>query len=35
MADVLPFFQAFDHDATQAMGEAFDRACHSLRGNPI
>jgi hypothetical protein len=35
MADVLPFFQgaAFDHGTTQAMGEAFDRACHSLRDN--
>ncbi len=29
---VLSFFPgpAFDIDATQAMGEAFDRACHSL-----
>jgi hypothetical protein len=28
MADVLPFFQgaAFDDDATQVMGKAFDRA---------
>jgi len=35
MADVLPFFQgaAFDHDATQAMGEASDRACQSLHDN--
>jgi hypothetical protein len=24
---------AFDDDATQAMGEAFDRACHSLHDN--
>jgi hypothetical protein len=32
MADVLPFFRgaAFNYDATQAMGEAFDRACHAL-----
>jgi hypothetical protein len=32
MADVLPFFQgaAFDDDATQMMGKAFDRACQSL-----
>jgi hypothetical protein len=29
---VLPFFlgPAFNIDATHAMGEAFDRACHSL-----
>jgi hypothetical protein len=35
MAHVLPFFQgaAFDHDATKAMGEAFDRACYSLHDN--
>jgi hypothetical protein len=32
MADIFPFFRgaAFDQDATRAMGEAFDRACHSL-----
>jgi hypothetical protein len=32
MADIFPFFRgaAFDYDATRAMGEAFDRACHSL-----
>ncbi len=32
MATVLPFFQdvAFDLDLTQAMGEAFERACRSL-----
>ena len=32
MANLLPFFQnaAFDHNATRAMGKAFDRACHSL-----
>lgn len=32
MADVLPFYRAatFDYDATHAMGEAFDRACHAL-----
>ena len=35
MADVLPFFQdaAFDDDATQVMGKAFDRACQSLHDN--
>ena len=33
MATVLPFFQdvAFDPDLTHAMGEAFERACRSLR----
>jgi hypothetical protein len=32
MANLLPFFPsaAFDHNATRAMGKAFDRACHSL-----
>jgi hypothetical protein len=32
MPDIFPFFRgaAFDQDATQIMGEAFDRACHSL-----
>jgi hypothetical protein len=32
MAGIIPFFRgaAFDYDATRAMGEAFDRACHSL-----
>jgi hypothetical protein len=32
MAGILPFFRgaAFDYDLTQAMGEAFERACHSL-----
>jgi hypothetical protein len=39
MADVLPFFQgaAFDDDATQVMGKAFDRASQSFMttGNPI
>jgi hypothetical protein len=32
MANLLPFFPsaAFDHNATRAMGNAFDRACHSL-----
>jgi hypothetical protein len=32
MADVLPFSRnaTFDTDATHVMGEAFDRACHSL-----
>jgi hypothetical protein len=32
MANHLPFFPsaAFDHNATRAMGKAFDRACHSL-----
>jgi hypothetical protein len=32
MAEVLPFFQGavFDTDAIRVMGEAFDRACHSL-----
>jgi hypothetical protein len=32
MADVLPFFRnaTFNTDATRVMGEAFDRACHSL-----
>jgi hypothetical protein len=35
MADVLSFFQgaAFDDDATQVMGKAFDRACQSLHDN--
>ena len=35
MANVLPFFQgaAFDDDATQVMGKAFDRACQSLHDN--
>src|SRR5260370_3208886 len=35
MADVLLFFQdaAFDDDATQVMGKAFDRACQSLHDN--
>jgi hypothetical protein len=33
MADGLRFFQdgAFDPDLTSAMGEAFERACKSLR----
>ena len=32
MADVLPFYRnaTFDTDATRAMGEAFDRVCHTL-----
>jgi hypothetical protein len=32
MTNLLPFFPsaAFDHNATRAMGKAFDRACHSL-----
>ena len=32
MAGILPFFRgaAFDYDLTQAMGEAFERACHCL-----
>jgi hypothetical protein len=32
MANLVPFFPsaAFDHNATRAMGKAFDRACHSL-----
>jgi hypothetical protein len=32
MAGIIPFFRggAFDYDATQAMGEAFDRVCHCL-----
>jgi hypothetical protein len=32
MAGILPFIRggAFDYDATRAMTEAFDRACHSL-----
>jgi hypothetical protein len=32
MANLLPLFPgaAFDHNATRAMGKAFDRACHSL-----
>jgi hypothetical protein len=32
MANLLAFFPtaAFDHNATRAMGKAFDRACHSL-----
>jgi hypothetical protein len=32
MAGIIPFFPgaAFDYDATRAMGEAFDRACHCL-----
>jgi hypothetical protein len=32
MANLLFFFPtaAFDHNATRAMGKAFDRACHSL-----
>jgi hypothetical protein len=32
MAGILPFFRgaAFDYDATRAMSEAFDRACHCL-----
>jgi hypothetical protein len=32
MAHVLPIFRdvAFDDDATQVMGKAFDRACQSL-----
>jgi hypothetical protein len=32
MASILPFIRgaAFDYDLTQAMGEAFDRACHCL-----
>jgi hypothetical protein len=32
MANLLPFSPnaAFDHNATRAMGKAFDRACHSL-----
>jgi hypothetical protein len=32
MANLLPFFPnaAFDHNATRAMGKAFDRACDSL-----
>src|SRR6266404_5899731 len=35
MADVLPFFQgaAFDDDATQVMGKAFDRASQTLHDN--
>src|SRR5438876_11863566 len=35
MADVLPFFQgaAFDDDATQVMGKAFDRAVQTLDDN--
>jgi len=35
MADVLPFFHdaAFDDEATQAMGAAFDRVCHCLHDN--
>ena len=34
MAGMIPFFQgaAFDYDATKAMSEAFDRACHLLHG---
>ena len=32
MANLLAFFPsaAFDHNATRAMGKAFDRACYSL-----
>jgi hypothetical protein len=32
ISNLLPFFPnaVFDHNATRAMGKAFDRACHSL-----